>query len=497
MIRHIYRGAVAFVACLVAIASSSRAQNASSSPSSSSSKKPNVLFIAIDDLRPQLACYGESQMKTPNIDALARTGLIFNRAYCQQAVCSPSRISLLTGRRPDTTKIYDLQTHNRKTMPDVVTLPQHFKNNGYHSQGFGKIFHGGLDDEPSWSVPHTPNRAPQYCSPEILAAVKKKGAEGWEQGGRNKGPAWEIAECEDNALCDGWVTDRAIEALRQAKDKPFFLAVGLEKPHLPFVAPKKYFDLYPPESIKLPPDMKAPDGAPQLALTNYAELRAYDGVPKGREPFSDEFAKNLIRGYYAAVSYADAQVGRLLEALDELELRDNTIIILWGDHGYQLGEQNLWCKHTNFENSTRAALILSTPDQPYPGVKTEALVELVDVYPTLCRYAGLKEPDGLEGKSLKPLVDAPSRPWKPAAFSQYPRPDKQVMGYSIRTDGHRYTEWRTGWETPQTAKVVARELYDHATDARETVNIAERADQAEVVKSLAEQLKAGWKPLQK
>src|SRR5688572_5984755 len=280
--------------------------------------RPNVLFIAVDDLRPQLACYGQSQMKTPHMDALAARGLLFNRAYCQQAVCSPSRISLLTGRRPDTTKIYDLETHSRTTMLDVITLPQQFKDNGYHVQGFGKIYHGGLDDAASWSVPHTPNRAMQYSNPQILADVKKNGAEGWEQGGKNKGPAWEIADCADNELPDGWIADRAIEAMRGVKDKPFFLAVGFEKPHLPFVAPKKYFDRYPPASIKLPPDTKAPAGAPPMALTNYAELRAYPGVPKKNEPFSEQFSRDLIRGYYAATSYADAQVGRVLAELDAL-----------------------------------------------------------------------------------------------------------------------------------------------------------------------------------
>jgi arylsulfatase A-like enzyme len=333
----------------------------------------------------------------------------------------------------------------------------------------------------------------QYANPEIIARVKQKGAEGWEQGGKNKGPAFEIADCEDDALCDGWVTDKAIEAMKKLdKGKPFFLAVGLEKPHLPFVAPKKYWDLYPPESIKLP-DMKVPAGAPPIALTNFAELRAYDDVPKKNEPFSEEFAKNLIRGYYAAVSYADAQVGRLLDELEELELRENTVVVLWGDHGYQLGEQGLWCKHTNFENSTRTVLILSVPDGRYKGVTCDALVELVDVYPTLCRYANLKAPEGLEGSSLKPLMDAPGRPWKQAAFSQYPRQGDQVMGYSIRTEAYRYTEWRKGWQKPETSTVIARELYDHVRDAGETANIAEQPAQAEIVKSLAEQLNAGWK----
>src|SRR5688572_31340024 len=455
--------------------------------------RPNVLFIAIDDLRPQLGCYGNAQMKTPHMDALAESGLRFNNAYCQQAVCSPSRISLLTGRRPDTTKIYDLNTHNRKTMPDVVTLPQHFKNNGYHSQGFGKVYHRGLDDEASWSVPHTDNRAMQYCEEQIIAKIKESGAQGWEQGGKVKGPAWEIAECEDNALPDGWITDRAIEALAKlGKDKPFFLAVGLEKPHLPFVAPKKYFDLYPPESITLPPDMKAPENVPPIALTNYAELRAYPGVPKGREPFDEAFAKDLIRGYYAATSYADAQVGRLLAELDALKLRDSTIVVLWGDHGYQLGEQNLWCKHTNFENSTRSALMIAAPGAGPKG-KTDALVELVDVYLTLCALAKLSPPDGLEGTSFAPLMEDPKRPWKTAAFSQYPRQGDKVMGYSIRTERYRYTEWQSDWRTPDGAKVVARELYDHHSDPRETCNIADRAEHKKLVDDLSEQLKAGWR----
>jgi arylsulfatase A-like enzyme len=484
MLRYTRPGAFLALVLIMLCASSAAAQTT----------RPNILFIAIDDLRPQLGCYGAAQMKTPNIDALAKAGVTFTHAYCQQAVCSPSRISLLTGRRPDTTHIYDLETHLRKTMPDVITLPQIFKDNGYFAAGFGKIYHGGLDDAASWSVPHTPNRAMQYASPEHLARVKQKGAQGWEQGGKNKATAYEIADCEDNALCDGWVTDRAIEAMKKLdKSKPFFLAVGLEKPHLPFVAPRKYWDLYPPESIKLPSDMKAPAGAPPLALTNFGELRAYDGVPKKDEPFSDELSRNLIRGYYAAVSYADAQVGRLLDELEELELRENTVIVLWGDHGYQLGEQGLWCKHTNFENSTRTVLMLSVPDGRYKGVTCDALVELVDVYPTLCRYANMKAPEGLEGSSLKPLMDAPSRPWKKAAFSQYPRQGDAVMGYSIRTEAHRYTEWRKGWKDPATSTVIARELYDHIKDPRETTNIADDPAAAEIVKSLAEQLNAGWK----
>ncbi len=455
-------------------------------------RRPNVLFIVVDDLRPQLACYGQSQMKTPNMDALAQGGLLFNQAFCQQAVCSPSRISVLTGRRPDTTNIYDLETHNRTMMPDVVTLPEHFKNNSYHSQGFGKVYHGGLDDELSWSVPHTPNRAMQYADPEIIAAVHRKGAEGWEQGGKNKGPALEEADCADNDLPDGYIADKAIDAMRAVKDKPFFLAVGFEKPHLPFVAPKKYFEPYPLRAIHLPADHNAPNGAPDIAMTNWSEMRPYQGIPK-QGPLTDRQAKDLIRAYYAATSFADAQVGRILDELDKLGLSDNTIVILWGDHGYQLGEQGLWCKHTNFENSARTVLMIRTPGRTQTHTQSNALVELVDIYPTLCDLAGLAKPEGLEGTSLVPLLDAPERTWKQAVFSQYPRNGNKVMGYSIRTARYRYTEWQSNWRNPKKAKVLARELYDHKSDPRETRNVAELAKYAPDIERLSLQLKDGWR----
>ena len=460
--------------------------------------QPNVLFIAVDDLRPQLACYGDTVAKTPNIDAIAARGLLFNRAYCQQAVCSPSRSSLLTGRRPDTTKIYNLEDHFRDTIPDVVTLPQHFKNSGYHTQSFGKIYHGALDDPASWSVPHTPAPGLTY-GPKVDAQVRKRREELRAQGVKgdalrrqSKGPAWQAAGCEDNVLNDGATADRAIAALNQVKDKPFFLAVGFLKPHLPFVAPKKYFDLYPPaEQFKLPDNREHPAGAPPLAVTDFSELRTYQGMPKKDTPVSDETARELIRAYYASTSYMDAQVGRVLAELDKLGLRDNTIVILWGDHGWHLGEQGLWCKHTNFENATRAALMISAPPGVAPqakaGVKTDALVEFVDIYPSLCELAGLELPSGLEGTSFVPLIGEPSRPWKSASFSQYPRQGTQVMGYSLRTDRYRYTEWQD-----KQAGTIAVELYDHQSDPRETRNIAGAAEHAATVAELSKKLKAGW-----
>ncbi len=462
-----------------------------------SAKRMNVLFIAVDDLRPQLGCYGQPQMKTPNIDALAKSGLLFDRAYVQQAVCSPSRTSLMTGRRPDTTKVYDLETHFRTTIPNVVTLAQHFKDNGYHSQGFGKIYHGGLDDKESWSVPHTPAPGPAYGDPKIIQGIeaerKKLRADGINRkqvNRRAKGPAWEAAEADDDALPDGRTAVGALKALNEVKDKPFFLAVGFIKPHLPFVAPKKYFDLYPPaEQIELPKNDQHPQGAPAYAVTNFGELRTYQGMPKDPAPVEPQQARELIRAYYASVSYVDAQVGRLLAELDRLGLRENTIVVLWGDHGWHLGEQALWCKHTNFENATRNAMMIRAPGRhASPGAATDALVETVDLYPTLCELAGLTLPKDLEGASLVPLLANAQRAWKPAAFSQYPREGGKVMGRSIRTNRYRYTEWLSTADN----KALAAELYDHQTDPAETANLAAKQEHAAAVKQLSEQLHAGW-----
>jgi arylsulfatase A-like enzyme len=469
----------------------------------------NVLFIAVDDLRPELGCYGVKHIKTPNIDKLARSGIVFNRAYCQQAVCSPSRTSLMTGLRPDSTKIYDLQTHFRKTIPDVVTLSQYFKQNGYHAQGMGKIYHGGLDDVHSWSVPSWNARAASYHKSEsremlnqMRRQLKKAGKlrrnEILEKdpetgavlklrriGRRALGPAWEDPDVSDNTLRDGMLADHAIETLQQIKDKPFFLAVGFYKPHLPFIAPKKYFDLYPAEAIKSAPNPFAPKGAPPIALHTFGELRSYADIPD-KGPLPEGKDRELIRAYFAATSFIDTQIGRVLDELDRLELRDRTIIILWGDHGWHLGEHGLWCKHTNFEIATRVPMILSAPQQKTRGIRTNALSEFVDIYPTLCDLAGLPIPDGLEGTSMTPLLDDPDRPWKPAVFSQYPR--GKGMGYSMRTDRYRYTEW----QAPDTT-LVGVELYDYKNDSQGNVNIAKAPEHEERVAQLSKMLSAGWR----
>jgi arylsulfatase A-like enzyme len=457
-------------------------------------KKRNVLFIAVDDLRPQLGCYGNRQAISPSIDGLAARGTLFERAYCQQAVCSPSRTSLLTGCRPDTTKVYDLETHFRKTIPNVVTLPQHFKSNGYHTQGLSKIYHGGLDDAASWSVPHWQPKVPQYALKENLDLVRKRIAELPDEDAKVKAAAkkagvrgmpFECADVPDSTYADGATADEAIGVLRAVKDKPFFLAVGFLKPHLPFVAPKKYWDLYKRQDIQLADNPSPPKDSPKIAWSDWGELRAYYGMPK-TGPLADDQARELIHGYLACVSYTDAQIGRVLDELDRLGLRDNTVIVLWGDHGWKLGEHGMWCKHTNYELDANAPLIVSAPGQKAAGKKSPGLTEFVDIYPTLCEWCGLALPDHLEGTSFAPLLDDPGKPWKKAAFSQYPR--GKVMGYTMRTDRYRFTRW----QNPD-GSALAAELYDHQQDAKENANLAGLPENAKLVEELTAQLKAGWK----
>lgn len=453
--------------------------------------RPNVLFVAVDDLKPTIGAYGDPIAKTPALDALAARGVHFSRAYCQQAVCSPSRTSLLTGRRPDTTKVYDLEKHFRSELPDVVTLPQHFKASGYHTAAMGKIYHGSLDDKPSWSEPTWQPKVRAFSDAAQARLAKQK--EEWKAAGRDpsraRGVPYEARDAADDQLPDGAIASHAIELLQKHKssDKPFFLAVGFLKPHLPFVAPKKYFDLYQPEQFKVPAHRTLPKGAPAWAGNNSGELRAYLDIPQ-QGPVPDEQALKLIHAYYAATSYMDAQLGRILAELDRLDLAKNTIVIVWGDHGWSLGEHGLWCKHTNYEDATRVPLIVAGPGVTAKGARCERLVEFVDIYPSLCELAGLPLTAGLEGKSFKPLLSNPKQSWKPGAFSQYPRalgpPNGAGMGYAVRTDRYRLVEWRN-----KAGKGVAWELYDHATNPAETVNLADDPGNAKVVEELKGMLK--------
>ena len=472
--------------------------------------KPNVLFIAVDDLRPELGCYGKRHMHTPNIDRLASRGMVFRRAYCQQAFCAPSRSSLLTGTRPDTTRIYDLEIPFRKNLPNVVTLTEHFKNHGYFVQGMGKIFHLGKnfenDDLRLWSVKWQQPHRPLFALPANQAAFERQMARPQPSPRELRAaaaPPFEGEDVPDNFFYDGALADRAVKALGEISGRrrePFFLAVGFLRPHLPFVAPKRYFDLYDVAKIELAPNRFYPKGAPPYAILRNPEMLVSEGIPP------DERARQLRRGYFAAVSYVDAQIGRVLDELERLKLAESTIVILWGDHGWKLGEHDAWSKLSNCENDTNAPLIISVPGKSPgavpgkpPGRQSDALVEFVDVYPSLAELAGLPLPEHLEGTSFAPLLDDPGRPWKKAAFSQFPRDvaGKHLMGYSMRTDRYRLTRWV---DRDNHEKVDAVELYDHHTDPQENQNVAADPAHSETLKQLTQQLLVGWrgaKPPQK
>ncbi len=460
-------------------------------------QKLNVLFIVADDLRPDLGCYGAKHIHSPSIDKLAARGMVFERAYCQQAVCNPSRASLLSGCRPDTTRVMANNTFLRPMMPDVVTLPQLFKNHGWHSLSLGKIFHHSErepgDDPQSWSEPSWYHGEPYRSwfskeSDEMMKRLKKLPAK--ERPKLIRGPPFEAANEPDEVYSDGHTAAKAIATLRRLKamDKPFFLGVGFHKPHLPFTCPQKYWDLYPANTIKLPDNYFPPKNVPEPALHNWYELRTYGGIPAtGGIP--DETALSLIRGYRACISFMDAQLGKVLDELDRLGLRDNTIVVFLGDHGYHLGENGIFTKMTNFELGTHAPLIVSVPGQKTTGKTTRSLVEFVDIYPTLAELAGLPLPAHLEGASFAPLFANPDRPWKQAVFSQYLRPGKdKFMGRSVRVDRWRYTEWVNGKQ-----ESAGIELYDEVNDPKENVNVAGEAANKAVIADMAKLLKAGWK----
>jgi len=440
-------------------------------------EKPNVLFIAVDDLRVELACYGDRHVLSPNLDQLATRGTLFSRAYCQQTVCNPSRASVLTGMRPDTLKVWDLPTHFRTNKPDAVTLPQLFKENGYHSQCVGKIFHNWRQDDwkgdpASWSVPSVMhynshgNDKPQVEGevPPNLYDVKQI----------------ECRDVPDDAYFDGRVATEAIRVLQDLdkSEEPFFLAVGFWKPHLPFNAPKKYWDLYNPEAIPLPDRITPPTNVPEIALT--------------KDRISQEYQDNLRllhHAHLAAITYMDAQIGRILDEVEKLKLRKDTVIVFWSDHGLHLGEHGLMRKTTAFELDAHVPLIIATPDHE-GGQRSDALVELLDIYPTLADLCGLEAPETLEGVSLRPLLENPAASVKAVALTQTPRPNylrgkmPETMGYSVRGDRFRYTEWREF----ATGRVQARELYDHETDPGETENVVQVEDHTAEMEVLASEL---------
>lgn len=453
-------------------------------------EKPNVLLICVDDLKPILGCYGDKIVKSPNIDRLAARSVLFERAYCNQAVCSPSRNALLVGLRPQTLGIYDLGTNFRRSRPDAITLPQRFKQQGWRTEALGKIFHvghGNTEDPDSWSVPHWKANVIAYA---LSASKAKAGLTREEALFANKpandlprGAAYEAADVPDNTYPDGAIADEAIRRLQAAKqkpDEPFFLAVGFVKPHLPFVAPQKYWDLYDRAAFKLAEFRQPPDGAPRYAPQFGGELRQYSGIPESG-PLNDDLQRTLIHGYHAAISYMDAQLGRVIDELDRLELAKNTIIVVWGDHGWHLGDHGMWCKHTNYEQATHIPLLVAAPNAK-AGVRTSSLVESVDIYPTLCELAGIKAPEGLDGRSIAATLNDQTVPTKDHTIHVYPRTgtDKTpLIGRAIRTQRHRLVEWKKIGAPVSSADL---ELYDYQTDPLETKNVA--AEQPSVVAKL-------------
>ncbi|MEC7903489.1 MAG: sulfatase [Verrucomicrobiota bacterium] len=513
--------------------------------------QPNILFIAIDDLRPELGCYGAEKVHSPHIDQLAADGLKFNRAYCQQAICSPSRASLMTGLYPHRLGVIENTTYFRDLHPDLVTLPQHFRRQGYETVYCGKIFHGRMTDEPlSWS--RKPSRKGIHYRREATPGgyALKENQELWranrEQmvarygqaraGGLFNGPAYEAADVPDHAYVDGFQTDLAIATLKEhtesKPEQPLFLALGFQKPHLNFVAPKRYWDLYDPASLPLAEDARPPLGGATMGLHASFELRTRAGIPK-QGPLDSSLQRKLIHGYYACISYVDAQIGKMMQALKDTQTRRRTVIVLWGDHGWHLGDMGIWGKATNYEIATRVPLLVWAPDMPRSGQTTQALVELIDLYPSLCELAGLPTPTHCQGRSFVPLLKNPHQSWKTSTLSQYPNPalrewaanplsegmratffgplieevekgimeqmkegwdrnlfEQHLMGLSLRTDRYRFVSWRD--TRNPLAPGLFTELYDHGKDPQESFNLVH--EMPDIVRRLQQELAGYLKP---
>jgi iduronate 2-sulfatase len=490
--------------------------------------RPNVLFISIDDLRPALGAYGDSTAITPNIDQLASEGMTFRQTFSQVAVCAPSRASLMLGVRPDSTRVWHLGDQFRKINPNAVTMPQYFAKHGYYTVNLGKIFHNYMPDSISWDEPDLrPERYKKpdwlnrdgetfYISEEVnkMQAIKRDSllklrpvryADGW-----NTGPAWEAADVHDTMYYDGAQSELAKRKLTELAQKktPFYMGLGFFRPHLPFAVPKKYWDIYDANRIPIAANPNAPENAPLFTMNSMYELRGYDGFhhighPASGYRISADTARILKHGYYASVSYVDALLGNLIEHMKELGIYENTIIILWGDHGWKLGDMNSWGKMTNYNIDLRVPMIIRYPNQDNPGARTFALTELIDMFPSLCELAGIEVPDYLQGTSFVPLIKNPEQNWKEAAFSQFHRRPKvsadgqRYMGYSINTVRYHYIEWYT-WDhkSGKRGQFIDRELYDRSEDPNETTNIASKPGLEETIQDLSTLLEKGWRSAQ-
>jgi arylsulfatase A-like enzyme len=432
----------------------------------------NILFIAVDDLKPVMGCYGDKIARTPNIDRLAARGTVFTKAYCQWPVCGPSRASLMTSLRPEANGVMDLKTDVRAKNPAVITLPQHFIQQGYTTAGCGKIYDPRCVDskkdcdKPSWSLPF------------ITPKAKNADAEHEENA-----PAYAIAEGGDDDQTDGQIARTGIGLMETlaAEKKPFFLAVGFKKPHLPFVAPKAYFDLYQPEKLPLATHSGGIENDSGYVLHDSAELRGYGGIPK-TDPIPRQIQREALHAYLACVSFVDAQVGRLIKQLDDLGLTQNTIVVLVGDHGFHLGDHGMWGKHSVLEHAARVPLIVVPPAGSVMK-ENASPVEFTDIFPTLCTLSRVPLPAGIAGRSLQPLIEGREKAVREGALTVFQ--NKGTIGYSYRTGRHRYTEWVNKY-----GKTVAADLFDYKNDALETKNLIADPTQSTLCKKLAALLRA-------
>ncbi|MFT5300048.1 MAG: iduronate 2-sulfatase [Mariniblastus sp.] len=479
-----------FASLVIGLSSFSAAENNNSA--SSIKERPNVLLILVDDLKPALGCYGDAHAITPNLDQFARRGMRFDLAYCNQAVCAPSRFTLMLGSHSTSTALYGLGSPLRDLVPDAVTLPQYFAKHGYRTESLGKVFHighGNMGDPQSFQVEHFHEKVIEYLDPastdggkltreEALFTNQKLG----QIRSLPRGAAFESPQVPDESYADGRVANETIKRLQAAKQRrsengtPFFITAGFARPHLPFSAPKKYWDMHDPKKLPMPKYESVPVDSPTTAHKKGGEITAYKPVPPSAE-IPDELKRQLIHGYYASASFVDAQIGKVITELDRLDLADNTIVVLWGDHGFHLGDLGIWTKHTNYEQANRIPILFAGPGIQ-AGTSTRQLAESVDIYPTLCELTGLAQPTGpqpIDGVSLAPVLLDPAVRVRDHAYHAFP---KRKLGRAIRTEQYRMVEWQDMRGTG----TVEYELYDYTADPLERQNLA--ATQPEILERL-------------
>ncbi|VGO12605.1 Arylsulfatase [Pontiella desulfatans] len=442
-------------------------------------KKLNVLFVIVDDLRPLISCQGDPIAKTPSLDKLAADGMVFERAYAQYPICGPSRGSFMSGMRPDTTGLMGNNTPFHNVLNEELTLNRYFMQQGYAVFGAGKVYHNSIGDD--WSEPYFKSEWLDHVKPEN----KRKADIFFTPKSEGLPPSIEAEDVGDDAYCDGQAAAASEKWIAQAaKDgKPFMMVTGFRKPHLPWCAPKKYWDLYERSAMPVAANRYHPIGAPEIALKHYGELFGYGDIPNGT-PLTDELIRQSMHGYYACVSYADAQLGRVLDALKKAGVYDNTIIVLCGDNGYHHGNNGVWTKGVCWETTNHVPLLLKVPGAK-KGQRSDALVELLDIYPTLCRTAGLPVPKHCEGKSLLPLVEHPKQEWNGFSASQFRK--GKIIARSIRTDRYRFTLWEKG-----RGNVVGTELYDYEKDPQGNVNLAASPENKHLVEKFTKLHQSEW-----